>query len=560
MNSGSESDRARSPRLRRVLWALLALVVTAAAISWLSPPPALGIPPPREPHEPVDPTNPPDPHDPSDPSDPTGHEPPPIFAPAAVCPDGALPLAASEARDLALRAATAIDPSPMTVAVVDRAGNVLALLRRPSGSTALDDRAIGLARTGAFFSSDQAPLSSRTVRFISGLHFPPGIRRTPNAALYGIENTNRGCDLNVAFLPGKAVPPARRFAGGACQSGSSGSTAGCGTGPVTGKPFRLDRLPEDRDASAVDPGGLPIFRAGHVVGGLGVALAAPSPAAEYAAFSALAPPFAPPAGEILLDGIRLPFAAQRTIPPGVSSGGAIGAFAAPPGDGACAPDEQLAGPLAGSLLSAAEVSRIVGQAVAAANRTRAAIRLPAGSRTRMTIAVADLDGRILALYRMRDGTVFSIDVAVAKARNVVYLSGPSAEARLDMPGVAGLAVSNRTVDFTTQHLYPPGIDGSGPGPFLALFQNDLAHPCSQGSQPPNPNQNGIVFFAGSVPLYKGSTLAGGLGVSGDGVEQDDYVSFRGAEGFLPPPALWADRVKIGGARLPFLKFPRNPER
>src|SRR6185295_4109372 len=218
MNSGSESDRARSPRLRRVLWALLALVVTAAAISWLSPPPALGIPPPREPHEPVDPTNPPDPHDPSDPSDPTGHEPPPIFAPAAVCPDGALPLAASEARDLALRAATAIDPSPMTVAVVDRAGNVLALLRRPSGGTALDDRAIGLARTGAFFSSDQAPLSSRTVRFISGLHFPPGIRRTPNAALYGIENTNRGCDLNVAFLPGKAVPPARRFAGGACQS------------------------------------------------------------------------------------------------------------------------------------------------------------------------------------------------------------------------------------------------------------------------------------------------------------------------------------------------------
>ena len=30
----------------------------------------------------------------------------------------------------------------------------------------------------AYFSNDQAPLSSRTVRFISGIHFPPGRRRT----------------------------------------------------------------------------------------------------------------------------------------------------------------------------------------------------------------------------------------------------------------------------------------------------------------------------------------------------------------------------------------------
>src|SRR5262249_5525900 len=150
----------------------------------------------------------------------------------------------------------------LTVAVVDRLGDVLALLRQPGSSTALDDRAIGLARTGAFFSNDQAPLSSRTVRFLSGLHFPPGIARTPTAALYGIEHTNRGCDLNVTCLPGMDVPPARRFAGGPCQAGGGpGATAGCGTGPVTGK-----IEPDDPDPGAIDPGGLPVFRGGAVVG------------------------------------------------------------------------------------------------------------------------------------------------------------------------------------------------------------------------------------------------------------------------------------------------------
>ena len=62
-----------------------------------------------------------------------------------------------------------------------------------------------------------------------------------------------------------------------------------------------------------------------------------------------------------------------------------------------------------------------------------------------------------------------------------------------------------------------------------------------------------------MPLYKGGTLAGGLGISGDGVEQDDYVAFLGAQSFLPPRDRWADRVFVQGVRLPFLKFPRNPE-
>jgi heme-degrading protein len=67
-----------------------------------------------------------------------------------------------------------------------------------------------------------------------------------------------------------------------------------------------------------------------------------------------------------------------------------------------------------------------------------------------------------------------------------------------------------------------------------------------------------VFFPGSLPLYKGGRLVGGLGISGDGVEQDDLVAAGGATGFVPAEAIRADQLVLGGARLPFLKFPRNP--
>jgi uncharacterized protein GlcG (DUF336 family) len=203
------------------------------------------------------------------------------------------------------------------------------------------------------------------------------------------------------------------------------------------------------------------------------------------------------------------------------------------------------------------VANIISQAVATADITRAVIRLPPGSRTKMTIAVTDLDGTVLGLHRMTDATVFSIDVAVAKARNVIYFSGPAGTP--DLPGVpTGTAVTNRTIGFGAQPFFPPGIDGSGLGPFFNLYTFDIAHPCTQGSQAANPDQNGIVFFPGSVPLYKNGVLVGGLGVSGDGVDQDDFVTNAGAKGFEASDNIRADQVIIDGVRLPYLKFPRNP--
>ena len=77
--------------------------------------------------------------------------------------------------------------------------------------------------------------------------------------------------------------------------------------------------------------------------------------------------------------------------------------------------------------------------------------------------------------------------------------------------------------------------------------------------------SGIIFFPGSIGLYRAGVLVGGVGVSGDGVEQDDFVTAASVTqspsnpGYVPPLAIRADRIIIGGVRLPFFKFPRNPE-
>jgi uncharacterized protein GlcG (DUF336 family) len=468
------------------------------------------------------------------------------------------PLTTADVQSVVQNTAQSVN-APLAIAVADRAGNILAVFRNPTapvtatgnfGATVdANELAVALARTAAFFSNNQAPLSSRTVRFISGIHFPLGVNGTGPGDLYGIENTNRGCSFNATFQPGKSISPARSI---------NGSTTGLGV--ITGRANT-----NDSDPNAVNPGGVPLFKGGGVVGGVGVVSDSPQDA-EFAAFSGafnagFLPTAAqlPPPGVVIVGGIALPLVNQTSLPAGASPGSTAGSYIVGPNAGALPPEGDLVGPNAGTGgLTQADVATIIQQAVDTANRTRAVIRLPSGSRARMSIAVADLDGTLLALHRMPDGTVFSLDVAVAKARNVVWFSSAGI---VDLPGMPpGTAITNRTVSFGSQPLFPPGIDGSGPGPFFNnLYLNDVANPCSQGSQPANPNQSGIVFFPGSLPLYKNGVLVGGLGVSGDGVDQDDYVTFHGAQGFLPAANIQADNYSIQGVRMPYLKFPRNPE-
>ena len=605
-------------------------------------------------------------------------------------------LTAGEVDALLKRAAAASASSDAIIAVVDRNGRILGV-RTESGVSPLItgdaerlvfavDGAVSLARTGAFFGNNQAPLTSRTVQFISqstitqrevesdpnitdpnsvfrgpgfvspvGIkgHFPPGIAFTPQVDLFGIEHTNRdgtyhpGADrikgtaddvrLRQRFNIDPAfVPPGQQLY------------------PPDSYGFETKLLPgaQNRGIGTL-PGGVPVFKNGQVVGGIGVfypgttgfataensaldsafnpALPDRSIEAEWVAFAAVggyaaAAPigdlggvplpggFGLPFGRIDLNGITLDLVGPGGPQPGLdtilSVGGAVGRGSPFDGvdrpvtaggdgqpntaddvtrrDGAAVPQGWLVTPHDGVGITAAQATQIINQGIVQANRTRAAIRLPAGSRTRMVFAVTDLTGEVVGLYRMPDATIFSIDVAVAKARNVAYYANPGLLQPADgVPGVPpGTAFTNRTVRYVSLPFFPEGIDGSPPGPFSQLTDGgadsnfartvgvplpasayrsvlgyDSFNPQTNFRDPANVlNQNGVVFFPGSAPLYGGPVLLGGFGVSGDGVDQDDVVTDGGSVGFgVPPTTLRADDVFYAGVRLPYQKFPRNPE-
>jgi len=136
--------------LRPAGLALRALFVAVLAALTAGTP---GLAEPRVPHRPPPPP-------------PSGNPGEPGISPASACGG----LDAAEVTSLLNNAVTAVDFPTLAIAVVDRPGNVIGLWLRGGPTPAQQDQAVGLARTGAFFSNDQAPLSSRTVSFVSGLH------------------------------------------------------------------------------------------------------------------------------------------------------------------------------------------------------------------------------------------------------------------------------------------------------------------------------------------------------------------------------------------------------
>lgn len=79
--------------------------------------------------------------------------------------------------------------------------------------------------------------------------------------------------------------------------------------------------------------------------------------------------------------------------------------------------------------------------------------------------------------------------------------------------------------------------------------------------------NGMQIFPGSAPIFRRDTLVGGIGVSGDGVDQDDMISFLGlheagealATGIgNAPMARRADQLTPRGIRLRYIQCPQAP--
>ena len=178
---------------------------------------------------------------------------------------------------------------------------------------------------------------------------------------------------------------------------------------------------------------------------------------------------------------------------------------------------------------------------------------------------------VLGAFRTGEATLFSWDVAVQKGRTSVFYS------RHDFLGFGtNVAFSSRAVGFLAERFYPPGIDDQPPGPFfteqdkLSGFAgtepNLVFVGTGDASSPPLRNgirtdlPNGITIFPGGFPLYRNGVLIGAIGISGDGVDQDDIVGASGTHDFLTPDQIRSDQFFFHDARLPYAKFPRDPGR
>lgn len=167
-----------------------------------------------------------------------------------------------------------------------------------------------------------------------------------------------------------------------------------------------------------------------------------------------------------------------------------------------------------------------------------------------------------------------------------------------------LAITSRAIGNLARAFYPDGIDGNPAGPlakpagqwsvfstglqldvsYNAIIQHvafvvglapDVPQNCTgytgfdSGFMPVAPIAaiaNGLQIFPGSVPIYRDRTLVGAVGVSGDGVDQDDMVAFLAVQdaadrigGFGHAPAdLRADQIQPQGARLRYVSCPQGP--
>ena len=274
-------------------------------------------------------------------------------------------------------------------------------------------------------------------------------------------------------------------------------------------------------------------------------------------------------------------------------------------------------------ISQNEATVILEEAFTVMSRARAQIRRPVDSRAQVTISLVDTRGRILGIVRSPDAPIFGTDVSLQKARTANFFSGAFAAGELlaaqrevpeyvqrvrdflgDQNALTGShAFADRSGGNLSRPYFPDGEVGTPNGPLsrpieqfnpfstglqsaliiqnleehlgfvLGLSAADTNRGCSklpdiagQGTR----LDNGIQIFPGSVPVYRGNELIGGLGVSGDGIDQDDMISFLGLHNAgvraggvgNAPNDIRADRivVTIGGrqTRLRYVNCPFAP--
>lgn len=375
-----------------------------------------------------------------------------------------------------------------TIAVTDRVGNVLGVFQMTGAEATVEIisgrgvtggldgiakgtipatfAAIAKAVTGAYLSSSGNAFSTRTASQIVQEHFNPREFTQPSGPLYGVQFSQLICS-DLIRRPTDAM-----------------------LGPKA-SPLGL----------SADPGGLPLYKDGRVVGGIGVmadgrygldlditdidsdldeliAVAGSSgfvaPAdvrgeritADGRTFRYLdseslasnpssAPAFASLAGAL----IAVTNYTTANIRDGSAFGSAASGYRADAANFADlngfilvdAANANRHAPRAGTdgRMTAAEATQILREALSVANRARAQIRRPLGSAAQVTISVVDTNGEILGLVRTPDAPVFGTDVSLQKARGALVFSHPNfAQELIALPPVRFLAGAPVTVTGT----------------------------------------------------------------------------------------------------------------
>lgn len=271
-------------------------------------------------------------------------------------------------------------------------------------------------------------------------------------------------------------------------------------------------------------------------------------------------------------------------------------------------------------LTPADVNTALTRAHELNSLLRAMIRRDRPQISQVNVSVVDAQGNLLGFFRTNDAPVFGADVSLQKARSAMFFSRPdcgttlaAAEGARFAPfanacaaiGYAlngSIAHSERSIGFVSRPFIPDGIPLTAPGPLsirppdrfsvfntglqtqllltnLVTFLTEFASVGNEGlaldlfnsgviggggvSDRSLPLANGLQIFPGGVPLYKNGVLVGGIGVSGDGIEQDDFVAYAGSEGLRAfGAARTSDQagINLNGRliRLPYIKLPRNP--